>query len=148
MVKKSSNKSLSAGVIVYDGKKFIIGHATGGKHWDIPKGKLESNEVAISGAIRELEEETGIKANYKKLIHLGVFQYKNDKDLSLYLLRVESLPPLKELTCKSAFVNSKGYTLKEFDKFAHVTFKQAYKKTVPAMKMVLEKVEYILKIIK
>ena len=45
-------------------------------HWDIPKGKIEPNEVSINGALRELEEETGIKAPWKELKFLGIFEYR------------------------------------------------------------------------
>lgn len=142
------SKSLSAGVIVYDGKKFVIGHATGGKHWDIPKGKIEPNEVAIAAAIRELEEETGLKANYRDLIHLGIFPYKRDKDLTLYLWKVDSLPMVKDLKCTSTFTNKKGKDLPEFNKFAHATFANVSKKTVESMTKVLTDVEKILKKLK
>lgn len=145
-IKKS--KALSAGVIVYDGKKIVIGHATGGRHWDIPKGKIEPNEVAIAGALRELEEETSLKASYKDLKFLGIFEYKHDKDLALYLWKVDSLPDISTLSCTSTFVNRQGKTLPELDKFLYVTFKQAFKKTVPAMKKVLEDVEVHLRFIK
>ena len=134
-------KTLSAGVIVYDGKKFVIGHATGGKHWDIPKGKIEPNEVAIAAAVRELKEETGIEADWRKLIHLGIFEYKRDKDLSLYLLEVEKLPDIKDMKCTSTFTNRHGKEIPEFDKFAHVTWKTVGKKTVDAMTKVLKNVE-------
>lgn len=144
----SHGKPLSAGVIVYDGKKFIIGHATGGKQWDIPKGKLDSGEVGIAAAVRELEEETGLKCDWRQLQHLGIFAYKKDKDLTLYLWLVDKLPSIKDLKCTSTFSNNRGQTLPEFDKFAHVTFKQVSKKTVPAMTKVLMDVERILKIIK
>jgi 8-oxo-dGTP pyrophosphatase MutT (NUDIX family) len=30
-------------------------------HWDLPKGHVEPNETEIETALRELEEETGIK---------------------------------------------------------------------------------------
>jgi len=139
-------KSISAGIIVWDGKKFIIGHATGGKHWDIPKGKIDPGEVAIAAAIRELREETGLTVSYKNLVHLGLFQYKKDKDLSLYLWTVNALPKIKDLKCYSTFVNKQGVTLPEFNKFAHISFDQVSKKTVAAMTKVLLDVEKILKI--
>lgn len=139
-------KSISAGVIVWDGKKFIIGHATGGKHWDIPKGKIDPGEVAIAAAIRELYEETGLTVGYKNLTHLGIFPYKKDKDLSLYLWKVKSLPKIKDLKCHSTFVNKQGITLPEFNKFAHVSFDRLSTKTVAAMTVVLLNVEKILKI--
>jgi 8-oxo-dGTP pyrophosphatase MutT (NUDIX family) len=35
------------------------------KYWDFPKGLVEKNEVPLTAAIRELEEETGIaKVNF------------------------------------------------------------------------------------
>jgi bis(5'-nucleosidyl)-tetraphosphatase len=53
----------SAGVIVYrltpDGLKYLLIRHPGG-HWDLPKGKLESNETDLQAALRELNEETGI----------------------------------------------------------------------------------------
>lgn len=143
-----NKKAISAGVIVWDGKKFIIGHATGGKHWDIPKGKIDPGEVSIAAAIRELYEETGLTVHYKNLTHLGIFPYKKDKDLSLYLWKVDKLPPLKSLKCHSTFVNKQGISLPEFNKFAHVNFDQVSKKTVLSMTEVLLNVEKIIKIYK
>jgi 8-oxo-(d)GTP phosphatase len=31
------------------------------KKWDLPKGRIEKNEILIDGAIREVMEETGVK---------------------------------------------------------------------------------------
>ncbi len=31
--------------------------------WDLPKGKVEAGETLLQGALREVEEETGIKAD-------------------------------------------------------------------------------------
>jgi bis(5'-nucleosidyl)-tetraphosphatase len=54
----------SAGFLVYrienNIRKFLILHYPGG-HFDFPKGHLEKGEYPIEAAIRELEEETGIK---------------------------------------------------------------------------------------
>ena len=33
------------------------------KKWDLPKGKLEKGEAAAEGALREVEEECGIKVS-------------------------------------------------------------------------------------
>ncbi len=37
------------------------------KGWEFPKGKIEKNESKISTAIRETQEETGIKTNNRKI---------------------------------------------------------------------------------
>lgn len=50
----------AAGGLVANEKKqwlFIFRH----EHWDLPKGKLERNEAIADAAIREVEEECGIK---------------------------------------------------------------------------------------
>ena len=50
----------AAGGIVQNEKKELLFIFRRGK-WDLPKGKLEKKEEAAEGAIRETEEETGIK---------------------------------------------------------------------------------------
>ena len=61
---KSDSKEFSAGVVVYftkDGvRHYLLLHYPGG-HYDFAKGHLEAGESEMQAAIRELEEETGIK---------------------------------------------------------------------------------------
>ena len=38
------------------------------KKWDLPKGKLEGDEKPKAGAVREVEEETGVKVELEKKI--------------------------------------------------------------------------------
>jgi 8-oxo-dGTP pyrophosphatase MutT (NUDIX family) len=52
--------------------------------WDLPKGKLDQNELPEEAAIREVEEETGVKAEkiVKQLpstYHLYQSPYHEDK---------------------------------------------------------------------
>lgn len=55
----------AAGVIVgrTDGQRprLVLLRARRGGHWTPPKGHLEPGEDALAGALRELEEETGIR---------------------------------------------------------------------------------------
>ncbi len=55
----------SAGVVVYcydeNGVEFLLLHYQSG-HWDFPKGHIEDNETKEEAALRELMEETGLKA--------------------------------------------------------------------------------------
>src|SRR5712692_9531881 len=55
-------KSTSCGVIVTDGVRVLLGHATRSPRWDIPKGMVEPGESLAAAACRELLEETGLEA--------------------------------------------------------------------------------------
>ncbi|HSP40061.1 MAG TPA: NUDIX hydrolase [Gillisia sp.] len=50
----------AAGGMVYNDKKEIL-FIYRNKRWDLPKGKIEKGETIKESAIREVEEETGIK---------------------------------------------------------------------------------------
>jgi len=49
----------AGGGIVQNGDKILMIFRKG--KWDLPKGKLEHNETKEEGALREVEEETGVK---------------------------------------------------------------------------------------
>lgn len=58
-------KIISAGIIIFrrteEGPKFLLlyhGHS----YWNFPKGKLEKEERSWQAAMREVAEETGLKA--------------------------------------------------------------------------------------
>ena len=53
-------KRISCGVIVTDGNRLLLGHATRSPRWDIPKGLAEPGESLAAAAVRELAEETGL----------------------------------------------------------------------------------------
>lgn len=50
----------AAGGMVYNAKKEILFIRRNGK-WDLPKGKIEKGESSQEAALRETEEETGVK---------------------------------------------------------------------------------------
>lgn len=59
-------REFSAGSIVYyiDEEKQSLEYLVlyyGANHWDFPKGKLEPGETNEMAAVREVEEETGLK---------------------------------------------------------------------------------------
>ncbi|MCF0062403.1 NUDIX hydrolase [Dyadobacter chenwenxiniae] len=64
---KGSYKVIKAagGVVVKDGKWLFMFRR---KKWDLPKGKLDKGENSRTAAIREIEEETGVKAMVKEKI--------------------------------------------------------------------------------
>ncbi|MEO9964583.1 MAG: NUDIX domain-containing protein [Reichenbachiella sp.] len=55
----------AGGVVEKDGKILLI---LRNDLWDIPKGKLEKKEKRREGAVREVEEETGVKVKSEELI--------------------------------------------------------------------------------
>jgi len=77
-------KQKSAGVIVFrrDGRgiKYLLLHH-GGEYWNFPKGRQEAGETDVQTALRELEEETGIKAI--KLLDGFCHDYEYDFDTTV-----------------------------------------------------------------
>lgn len=130
-------KTLSAGVIVTDGERILLGHVTGSRHWDIPKGKVDPGESVLDGAVRELREETSLVVDPSILVGLGTFAYKKTKDLGLWLHRVESMPDPGSLECLSTFDSGKGAMKKEMDAFAVPTWEEASSMVIPDMWKVL-----------
>jgi len=60
---QKSNIIKAAGGIVKNGDgEYLFIHRLG--KWDLPKGKVEDNEKMRDAAVREVEEECGIKINY------------------------------------------------------------------------------------
>jgi 8-oxo-dGTP pyrophosphatase MutT (NUDIX family) len=114
----------SCGVIVTDGKRLLLGHATRSPRWDIPKGEAELGESFAAAACRELFEETGLEAPEAELRPLGVFPYRAGKDLALYAWAVSPLPDPQTLVCTSEF-SSNGRMWPEFDRFGLFTHKEA-----------------------
>ena len=62
-------------IAVMNGDKILMGRRRDSDKWTLPGGHAEEGETAEETGIRELEEETGIKA--KKLESLGSEEVKN-----------------------------------------------------------------------
>jgi 8-oxo-dGTP pyrophosphatase MutT (NUDIX family) len=111
----SANQT-SCGVIVTDGERILLGHATRSPRWDIPKGIAEPGETFAAAAKRELYEETGLTAPESELKPLGVFPYRSGKDLALFIWNRAEMPDPSSLVCVSCF-SWKGAEFPEFDRF-------------------------------
>jgi len=120
-----SAKTMSCGVIVTDGARLLLGHATRSPRWDIPKGGIEPGETLIEAACRELREETGLEAPPEALAPLGTFAYLRTKDLALFLWTLPALPDPGGLVCSSYFTPADGARLPEFDRFGLFTRDEA-----------------------
>jgi 8-oxo-dGTP pyrophosphatase MutT (NUDIX family) len=112
-----TRRETSCGVIVTDGERLLLGHATRSPRWDIPKGVAEAGENLADAAARELREETGLLALPNELVDLGVHPYLRGKDLALFGWVRLQLPDPKGLACSSHFALSNGTLLPEFDRF-------------------------------
>jgi 8-oxo-dGTP pyrophosphatase MutT (NUDIX family) len=112
-----TERSISAGVIVTDGRRLLLGHASRSPRWDIPKGGVEPGESLLGAACRELKEETGLVVPEAELVPLGVKPYLRNKDLALFAWTVPTLPDPTTLACSEFFVLPNGARLPEFDRF-------------------------------
>ena len=110
-------RQTSCGVIVTDGQRILLGHATRSPRWDIPKGVAEPGEEFAETAARELLEETGLTVPADELVELGVHAYLRGKDLALFAWMPQPLPDPLSLTCTSRFALADGTLLPEFDRF-------------------------------
>lgn len=115
-----SKKLLSVGIILTDGEVFLAVHPTNKSFWDIPKGLQDSLETIEATLFREVWEETNIKlAKYKnKLRPLGKFSFSKEKDIFAYLLKMDDLPPINKMKCKS--LTRMGFP--EVDKWKYISF--------------------------
>jgi 8-oxo-dGTP pyrophosphatase MutT (NUDIX family) len=116
-----AEKGTSCGVIVTDGHRLLLGHASRSPRWDIPKGGAEPGESFAEAACRELREETGLTAPPADLRPLGVKLYLRGKDLALFVWVVDALPYPKTLACSTYFTLPNGTRLPEFDRFGLFT---------------------------
>jgi putative (di)nucleoside polyphosphate hydrolase len=110
-------RRVSCGVVITDGARVLLGHATGSPRWDIPKGLAEPGETHPDAALRELREETGLVVAASEVRALGLHGYLPGKDLALFLWRADPLPDPAILHC-SAMVERPGRApIPEMDRF-------------------------------
>src|SRR3989344_560198 len=70
----------SAGGVVVNKNNDILVVSQHGTSWSLPKGHIEEEETELNTAIREIQEESGIK-NLKLIKKLGKYQrYRLSKD--------------------------------------------------------------------
>lgn len=123
----TSVAKVTCGVIVSDGVKVLLGHATRSPRWDIPKGLAEAGETFIDAAIRELREETGLSAAPEDLVALGVHDYLPAKRIALFAWRIDPLPDPSQLICSSLIPAGKSW-IPEFDRFGLFEWTQVYER--------------------
>ncbi|MEL6845440.1 MAG: NUDIX domain-containing protein [Bacteroidota bacterium] len=69
----------AGGLVFNENEEVLFIHRLG--WWDLPKGKLEKGESIGEGAVREVEEETGLKdIQLGEKIYESYHTYRNRKD--------------------------------------------------------------------
>jgi len=133
---------ISAGIIFIKGNNIMLGHSTGNKHWDIPKGIINDGESPIAAAIRETKEETGIVVKEEFLRDLGEFKYRSDKKLHLFMCK-ELTPDVNDFKCESYFTHYSGKEMPEIDDLQWFLIDEAIEfKLAKNMKRVVKKIVY------
>jgi 8-oxo-dGTP pyrophosphatase MutT (NUDIX family) len=91
-------------LVVNPAGQLLLCHVTHTAKWDIPKGMQDPGEGTLEAAMRELFEEAGIGFAPERYTDLGLFDYRPDKRLHLYLVRAGAeLDSLEHLRCTSYF---------------------------------------------
>jgi 8-oxo-dGTP pyrophosphatase MutT (NUDIX family) len=96
---------VSCGTLIINAKgEILLCHVTGQPQYDIPKGCMDPGEDALTAALRELWEETGLEFDGSNFEDLGNCYYKTNKWLHLFKVRAPAdLVTLDHLTCRSHF---------------------------------------------
>jgi 8-oxo-dGTP pyrophosphatase MutT (NUDIX family) len=138
-----TRRQTSCGVIVTNGERVLLGHATRSPRWDIPKGVSEPGETLRVAAARELLEETGLAIAPDELTDLGVHPYLRGKDLALFIWKPAQLPDPQRLACTSRFSLPNGTLLPEFDCFGLFPWEDALSRVGKNLARVLASVRQV-----
>jgi predicted NUDIX family NTP pyrophosphohydrolase len=97
------------------------------KVWGIPKGRINDNEEKLDAAIREFEEETGIRVPKKPMFFIGTFSYKSmKKTISAWAMKHD---PGKDFEFSSnhttLLINGRKMTIPEIGSWQWFNVKEA-----------------------
>ncbi len=130
-------KTTTHGVLLIStSAELLLCHATGGRHWDIPKGLADAGESSVAAAVREAHEECGLALDPEDLWTVGTFAYRRDKDLSLHAVLSERIDPA-QCVCTSMFEDRFGRSRPEMDSFRWTPFDEVGERCAKSMAAVL-----------
>ncbi len=112
---------LSCGLLVFNEfGELLVGHSSGSRHWDLPKGLIDPHETPLACALREAHEEFGLSFMPERLLDLGRHPYYTGKDLHLFAVQTSlNETPAHLCVCASHFDHApSGRRLPEIDAFA------------------------------
>lgn len=123
-------KKITAAVVLINAIGSILGcHGTGkpkDQGFDFPKGLVEENETDIEAALRELREETDITLCKDDLIDCGIHPHNKEKNIHIFLFKINEFPDVKYLKCKSYF-ELNGKNIPEVDYFEIIPREERHK---------------------
>lgn len=137
-----AGKKESAGLVVICKGEIMLVHPTGAVHSEtcsIPKGKMEVGEKPEQAAIREFEEETGLKLKVKLNPQTPYFTINTPvRNLHFFVVEIDSYA---DLGMAGANVEKSKLQAKEVDWAGFVSFKEAYNRMSPYQLPILQLAE-------
>lgn len=107
-------KEISAGGVVIFGNALLLLRKFNGD-WVLPKGGVEKGETLRETALREVFEESGVKADIEEYIGKAIYNYKDyktnkqvEKTVHWYLMKtysMESVPQKSEGFIEAKFIH-------------------------------------------
>jgi 8-oxo-dGTP diphosphatase len=89
----SSEIEAAGGVVVRDDGQLLVVHRPRYDDWSLPKGKLDPGETFEEAALREVWEETGVRARLERSLPSVEYTVRDRPKLVRYwLMSVESDP--------------------------------------------------------
>jgi 8-oxo-dGTP pyrophosphatase MutT (NUDIX family) len=130
-------KTTTHGVLILaPSAELLLCHATGTRHWDIPKGAADDGESSVAAAVREAREECGLVLEADTLRLVGDFAYRPQKDLVLYAALSERID-VERCVCASTFIDRFGRVRPEMDAFRWTPFIDVGASCAKSMALVL-----------
>lgn len=134
----------SCGVIILNEyNELFMGHSTGNKFYDIPKGLLDEGENELECALRECMEETSIDLKGKQLGVIGLLPYNKEKNLYLYVVSMKKIEiNIESLVCNSFFEDFYSKKMKpEVDEFKWISLDELTQHCAKSMGLLLNKLK-------
>jgi ADP-ribose pyrophosphatase YjhB (NUDIX family) len=83
-----------AGSLIVEEEKVMLLYRNDEGHWKVPGGKVKEDESPSDAAVREAEEEIGVKISLQKPFYTGEFQHNGEIFLwNGYIAEIESGRP-------------------------------------------------------
>jgi len=129
--------SISCGTLVFEPRgDLLLCHLTGTPYWDIPKGLLDPGESEREAALREVQEECGLRLHEASSIELGRFRYRPRKDLHLFAVLHDRIDAAC-LKCQTIFTDRHGLQRPEVDAYAWAPPSEVERRCAPSLAAVL-----------